>query len=119
MAQHIAPEATTVTPARGPGEGRANGAAGRFPDSGENDGAGPGMLGPMSADNAQRTARPSERPARHRRRAQVWGSGAEGQIRTADTRIFSAVLYRLSYLSAGLRSYGGGPRRARSGVGPG
>lgn len=29
-------------------------------------------------------------------------SGGEGQNRTGDTCIFSAVLYRLSYLAAGM-----------------
>ena len=30
----------------------------------------------------------------------VIGHGAEGQIRTADTRIFNPLLYQLSYLGA-------------------
>ena len=30
------------------------------------------------------------------------GSGAQGRIRTTDTRIFSPLLYQLSYLGTGL-----------------
>ncbi len=30
------------------------------------------------------------------------GDGAQGRIRTTDTRIFSPLLYQLSYLGAGL-----------------
>ena len=30
--------------------------------------------------------------------ARIWNHGAQGQNRTADTRIFSPLLYRLSYL---------------------
>ena len=33
-----------------------------------------------------------------------WGAGAEGQNRTVDTGIFSAVLYQLSYLGRVLLS---------------
>ena len=31
-------------------------------------------------------------------RKEAWDAGAEGQNRTVDTGIFSAVLYQLSYL---------------------
>jgi hypothetical protein len=37
-----------------------------------------------------------------------WRSGAQGRSRTTDTRIFSPLLYQLSYLGAAARRFNKG-----------
>ena len=57
---------------------------------------------PLDRGHAFRGINSIEPPAHKfeidKRRFEVWGCG-QGRNRTADTRIFSPLLYRLSYLS--------------------
>ena len=52
--------------------------------------SGPGPNAQESAQIARTCARES--------RLSHWNNGAQGRIRTTDTRIFSPLLYQLSYL---------------------
>ena len=72
----------------------------------------------MAAAHAERSL-PRVPPALRKRKrpteiGQALGIGGLGRNRTTDTRIFSPLLYRLSYRAKG-RKYSRGPRGAAQG----